>query len=152
MKTKFKQLLLLTIVIIVTSLFSCTEVNKTNSNEQISNKKPPKLVLQITVDQLRGDLPYRFLNNMGEGGFRYLLNEGVVYTDAHHTHANTETIVGHATLATGANPSSHGMVANVWLNRGTGFLTYNIEDGRYPLLSENADVNKKTEIYPAHCC
>ncbi|MFD1292347.1 alkaline phosphatase family protein [Lutibacter holmesii] len=148
MKNKFTKLLFLTSIAIVSSFFSCAEGNKTNSQDKKIYKKEPKLVLQITVDQLRGDLPYRFLDNMGEGGFRYLLNNGIVFTDAHHSHANTETIVGHTTLSTGANPSSHGMVANVWLNRSTGYLSYNIEDGRYPLLSENADVNKKTEIDP----
>jgi len=30
----------------------------------------PRLVLQITVDQLRGDLPGRYLKHMGEGGYR----------------------------------------------------------------------------------
>jgi hypothetical protein len=29
----------------------------------------PKLVLQITVDALRGDLPGRFSNELGDGGF-----------------------------------------------------------------------------------
>jgi len=33
----------------------------------------PKLILQITVDALRGDLPNRFKNVLGEGGFRYLM-------------------------------------------------------------------------------
>ena len=73
---------------------------------------PPKLILQITVDQLRGDLPRRFLDRMGDGGFRYLLEQGVVFNDAHHAHANTETIVGHTTLATGAHPSAHGLAPN----------------------------------------
>ncbi len=31
-----------------------------------------KVQKQITVDQLRGDLPGRYLKNMGEGGYRYL--------------------------------------------------------------------------------
>ena len=108
----------------------------------------PRLILQITVDQLRGDLPGRHLSEMGEGGFRYLLDNGVVYANAHHAHANTETIVGHATLATGAHPAVHGMVGNVWLDRTTGQMTYNIEDARYPLLSVGADVDKATEIDP----
>jgi len=108
----------------------------------------PRLVLQITVDQLRGDLPERYLSMMGEGGFRYLLENGVVYKDAHHAHSNTETIVGHATLATGAHPSDHGLVGNVWFDRVSGELTYNIEDARYPLLSADADVDKSTEIDP----
>jgi len=52
-------------------------------------EKRPRLVLQITVDQLRGDLVGRELDRMGKGGFRYLLDKGVVYLDAHHAHANT---------------------------------------------------------------
>jgi predicted AlkP superfamily pyrophosphatase or phosphodiesterase len=108
----------------------------------------PRLVLQITVDQLRGDLPGRFVKNMGEGGFRYLMNQGVWYADAHHAHANTETIVGHTTLATGADPAEHGMIGNVWLDRQTGTLTYNIEDPKYHILSPGAGVNKATEIDP----
>ena len=40
---------------------------------------PPRLILQITVDQLRGDLPGRYASEMGEGGFRYLMEKGVWY-------------------------------------------------------------------------
>jgi len=109
---------------------------------------PPRLILQITVDQLRGDLPGRFLERMGDGGFRFLLENGVVFTNAHHAHANTETIVGHATLATGAHPSAHGLIGNVWLDRASGQLTYNVEDARYPLLTAGADVDRGTEIDP----
>ena len=108
----------------------------------------PKLVLQITVDQLRGDLPTRYYDRLGDGGFRYLWENGVVYRNAHHAHANTETIVGHATLATGAHPSVHGMVGNLWFDRETGFTTYNVEDAAYPLLTKGADVDKDTEIDP----
>lgn len=111
-------------------------------------EEPPKLILQITVDQLRGDLPTRYYDRLGDGGFRYLWENGIVYRNAHHAHANTETIVGHATLATGAHPSVHGMVGNLWFDRETGFTTYNVEDARYPLLTEGADVDKKTEIDP----
>jgi predicted AlkP superfamily pyrophosphatase or phosphodiesterase len=108
----------------------------------------PRLVLQITVDQLRGDLPGRYVREMGEGGFRYLMDQGVWFADAHHAHANTETIVGHATLASGADPAAHGMIGNVWLDRQTGMLTYNIEDPKYRILTPGADVNKATEIDP----
>ena len=108
----------------------------------------PKLVLQITVDALRGDLPSRFANVLGEGGFRYLMEQGIHYTDAHYQHANTETIVGHASLATGTVPAAHGMVANVWFDREQGRLAYNIEDPRYHLLTAGADVDQKTEIDP----
>jgi predicted AlkP superfamily pyrophosphatase or phosphodiesterase len=111
-------------------------------------KRKPCLVLQITVDQLRGDLPHRYYSEFGEGGFRYLYEQGVVYEAAFHRHANTETIVGHTTLATGADPSTHGMVGNVWLDRETGKLIYNIQDPQYPLLTQGAGVDSKAEIDP----
>ena len=110
--------------------------------------KPIRLVLQITVDQLRADLIDRFSAGYGEGGFRRLLDEGAFYVDAHHRHANTETVVGHATLATGTDPAIHGMVANVWLDRASGELVYNVEDPDYPLLGEGGGVNTETEIDP----
>ncbi|MBW2499924.1 MAG: alkaline phosphatase family protein [Deltaproteobacteria bacterium] len=113
-----------------------------------AERKPPRLVLQITVDQLRGDLPMRYAERLREAGFRYLLERGVHYSNAHYQHANTETIVGHASLATGTVPAGHGMVANVWFDRESQALTYNIEDPRYHLLTAGADVSKETEIDP----
>lgn len=115
-------------------------------DSHISN--PPRLILQITIDQLRGDMPFRHYSQFPEGGFRYLLESGSAFMDAHHAHANTETIVGHATLATGAHPSAHGMVGNLWLDREKGRIVYNIEDNRYELLSKDAGVDKGTEIDP----
>lgn len=108
----------------------------------------PRLILQITVDQLRGDMPLRHDSQFGEGGFRYLMQQGIHYTNAHHTHANTETIVGHTTLATGANPAAHGMVGNLWYDRATGRTVYNIEDPDYAILTSGADVDDETEIDP----
>jgi hypothetical protein len=106
----------------------------------------PKLILQITVDQLRGDLPDKFMKNMGEGGFRYLKNNGIWYANAHYGHSNTETVVGHTTLATGADPAEHGMISNVWFDRETQKLVYNVEDSRYHVLTEGADVDKSSEV------
>jgi len=94
----------------------------------------PRLVLQITVDQLRGDLPGRYADRLAEGGLRYLMEKGTWYMDAHYRHANTETAVGHATLATGADPSRHGIVANDWINQETGAFVYNTEDERHHII------------------
>jgi predicted AlkP superfamily pyrophosphatase or phosphodiesterase len=96
--------------------------------------EPPRLVLQITVDQLRGDLPHRYAERFGEGGFRYLLERGTWYTSAHYRHANTETAPGHATLATGADPAVHGIVSNDWIDQRTGDFVYNTEDDRHHLI------------------
>ncbi|WP_408901455.1 alkaline phosphatase family protein [Photobacterium piscicola] len=108
----------------------------------------PKLVVQITVDALRGDLLERYKANFGNDGFRYLMDNGTYYTNAYYQHGNTETIVGHVSLATGAPPSVHGMVGNVWYDRNKERLVYNVEDGNYQMLNAGAGVNKATEIDP----
>jgi predicted AlkP superfamily pyrophosphatase or phosphodiesterase len=109
---------------------------------------PPRLILQITVDALRGDLLGRYADRLGDGGFRYLMEQGIHYSNANYKHANTETIVGHASLATGSVPAAHGMVGNVWFDRELGRLVYNIEDADYHLLTADADVDQATEIDP----
>jgi predicted AlkP superfamily pyrophosphatase or phosphodiesterase len=40
------------------------------------------------------------------------------------------------------------MVANLWFDRETGFVTYNVEDPNYVLLTEGAGVDEETEIDP----
>ncbi len=97
----------------------------------------PKLVLQITVDQFRGDLPTRHVDRLGKGGLRYLLEKGTHYANAHYRHANTETAVGHATLFTGADPSRHGLVGNAWIDPLTGESVYNTEDARHHLIGKD---------------
>jgi predicted AlkP superfamily pyrophosphatase or phosphodiesterase len=104
--------------------------------------RKPKLILQITVDQLRGDLPMRFQERLGQGGFRYLLEKGTHYNNAHYQHANTETAVGHATLATGADPSRHGIVANDWIDQQTGEFVYNTEDERHHIIGSKPKPHK----------
>jgi len=91
---------------------ACQSENTVEVTANVAEK--PRLVIQITVDQFRGDLPTRYVDRLGEGGLRYLLEEGIHYNNAHHAHANTETIVGHVTLATGAHPAVHGMIGNIW--------------------------------------
>jgi predicted AlkP superfamily pyrophosphatase or phosphodiesterase len=121
-----------------------------SSNRLLAQDRPqPKLILQITIDGFRGDLINRYASGFGEGGFRYLLDHGVVYTNAHHDHANTETIVGHTTLATGAYPRDHGMIGNAWLDPTTGELGYNIEDGQHLLIPSREDAATGEQVDPA---
>jgi hypothetical protein len=121
--------------------------NPTKANVQ--TRQNIRLVLQITIDGLRADLINRYEKGFGESGFRYLLGNGVVYTNAHYQHANTETIVGHATLATGTFPSQHGMVGNVWFDRENGELAYNIEDPDHPLIATREKESQGAQVDPA---
>jgi predicted AlkP superfamily pyrophosphatase or phosphodiesterase len=119
------------------------------SGSLVAASGKPRLILQITVDGLRGDLLERYRHHFGKGGFRYLLDEGVVYSNAHYQHANTETIVGHATLATGAQPATHGLIGNVWYDKATGELAYNIEDPAAPLLATRKTPRESVQLDPA---
>lgn len=127
------------IILLFTTGLVCSQENPSGS---------PKLILQVTVDQLRGDMPASVYDRLGEGGLRYLYENGVVYENAHHRHANTETVVGHATLATGADPADHGMIGNVWYDKELDRLVYNIEDARYSLIGDGGGVDKDVELDP----
>ena len=108
-----------------------------------------RLVLQLPVDGLRADLLTRNADRFADGGFRYLLEQGTVFASAHYQHANTETIVGHATLATGAYPSVHGMTGNVWYDAEADELSYNIEDPDHPLLPVREEQMIGDQVDPA---
>jgi predicted AlkP superfamily pyrophosphatase or phosphodiesterase len=119
------------------------------SHARAQSEPRVKLVLQITVDGFRGDLLNRYGDRFGKGGLRYLMETGAVFANAHYQHANTETIVGHTTLATGAFPSDHGMVGNVWFDRDTNELSYNIEDPNHPLLPSRKEMVEAAQVDPA---
>jgi len=99
-----------------------------------------RLVLVITVDQLRGDvLPRyqdRFIADPGSG-FGYLQRHGVVFSDANFDHATTFTAVGHATLFTGAEAAVHGITGNAWF---VGHETiWSVTDPESPILGGAGD-------------
>ena len=79
----------------------------------------PRLILFVVVDQARYDYLERF-RPLLTSGLGQLLDESVVFTNAHHDHAITNTAPGHATLATGVSPRSHGIINNWWLDRDQG--------------------------------
>ncbi len=96
----------------------------------------PDLVLMVVVDQLRGDMPSRYRDRLGPGGFRYFMENGTVFSNAEYCHVTTTTAPGHATLATGANPPQHGIAANDWIDSASRQPVNNTEDSRYPVIGE----------------
>lgn len=92
--------------------------------------KAPKLIVAISVDQMRAEYLDRFANDF-TGGFARLSKDGAVFTKARHGHVPTETGVGHAALLTGCFPSEHGIVANDWYDRKSGKDMYCVEDHKF---------------------
>lgn len=90
-------------------------------------RKPVRLVLSLTVDQLRGDYLDKFSRDF-TGGFARLLREGVYYPNGRQDHAVTETAPGHSTIMSGRSPASTGILAN----------DIGVGDANYPLLGSTA--------------
>jgi predicted AlkP superfamily pyrophosphatase or phosphodiesterase len=86
------------------------------------SEERPKLVVMIVVDQFRADYVDKF-QGQWSGGLKRLVEEGAWFRASAYPYATTETCVGHATIATGALPVSHGMVANSWWDRETKEMT-----------------------------
>ena len=83
----------------------------------------PRLVVVITVDQMRPDYLDRYHAQL-QGGFRLLLREGAVFRDAYQDHAVTETAPGHATILSGRWPAHTGIIRN----------TAGVQDSAAPLI------------------
>jgi predicted AlkP superfamily pyrophosphatase or phosphodiesterase len=73
----------------------------------------PRLVLALSVDQMRFDYLTRF-KPLFQGGLRTLWERGAIFSNAHYEYANTETGPGHSVLLTGRHPSHSGIIANAW--------------------------------------
>lgn len=71
----------------------------------------PKLVVVITVDQLRPDYFDRWKGQL-TGGLFQLISEGAVFADGYQDHAVTETAPGHSTILSGLWPAHTGIIRN----------------------------------------
>ena len=80
---------------------------------------PPKLVISIVVDQLRGDYLQFFTPTFGEKGFKRLMNEGLVYHRLEFGFPNVGQASSIATIYTGTYPYYHGIVADKYFDFGT---------------------------------
>ena len=88
----------------------------------------PKLVVGIVVDQMRFDYINRYWNDYGDGGFKRLISEGYNCTNTHFNYIPTYTGPGHASIYTGATPSTHGVISNYWYNRELEEYSYCVSD------------------------
>ena len=76
----------------------------------------PKLVVLLSVDQMRGDYIDKFRHQWTRGLHR-MVTEGAWFRDANYPYYTTVTCAGHASIGTGTVPAVHGMVANTWADR-----------------------------------
>jgi predicted AlkP superfamily pyrophosphatase or phosphodiesterase len=96
--------------------------------------EPPRLILVISVDQMRADYLDRFAFT---DGFARLKKEGAVFDNARHAHIPTETGPGHATILSGSFPAQHGIVGNRWWDRARVGEVSSVDDSVYGLGPES---------------
>ena len=79
----------------------------------------PRLVVNVTIDQLRTDYMEAFYPLYGQGGFRRLMQQGLVYEGGRYPFTPVDRSSATATLSSGATPYLHGIVGTQWLDRAT---------------------------------
>jgi len=107
-------------------------------------KPRPKLIVQITFDQLRGDLLERYRPAF-TGGFKRVLDGGWWVRRGNAEHGLTVSFPGHATLATGMYPAHHGLTANEWWQEADGRWrpVSVVDDKRYAMTGDGTGVSPR---------
>lgn len=98
-----------------------------------SSAKKPRLIVQITLDQVRADV-FAETTPAFSGGLFRLVSEGCWVKNGVADHAITVSLPGHAALSTGAYPSTHGLTANEWWVE---------KSGRWTWADAGSDANEK---------
>lgn len=77
----------------------------------------PRLVVNISIDQLRSDYLETYMPLYGKDGFRKLMADGALYTNAEMPFAPVDRASATAALITGSAPFSNGIIAETWISR-----------------------------------
>jgi len=107
----------LNILGIFTLMTILTGNSLTAQNIKNNNTSIPKIVVVLSVDQMRTDYLSRYWNKFQEGGFKWLVNEGAVCSNAQLDLHVQKISTGTATLFTGVYPATHGIVSDSWYDR-----------------------------------
>lgn len=88
----------------------------------------PKLVVGLTIDQLRTDYIEAFSAMYGERGFKRLMKEGRVYFNAEYDFINVDRSSAMAAIYTGTTPYQNGVVGNRWMDRSSLCVVKSVDD------------------------
>ena len=91
----------------------------------------PRLVVGLTIDQLRSDYIEAFSALYGEKGFKRLMKEGRVYCNAEYDFINMDRSSAVASIYTGTTPYYNGIVGNRWMDRSTLRMVKSVDDPAY---------------------
>jgi predicted AlkP superfamily pyrophosphatase or phosphodiesterase len=116
---------------------------QTIGKAQIPSEKP-KLVITIVVEQMRYEYLLRFWDKFEKEGFKRLINEGTNCKNARLNYLLTQGASGIATIYSGANPGSHGIIGEEWYMRLKKEKYYCVEDENVKTVGSNSTDGKKS--------
>ena len=96
----------------------------------------PQLVLGIVIDELDGETLELLLPQMSNGGFKRLMQIGLVIEDADYGREQTDAVAGTAMLMTGAEPRINGIARGTYFDREKLVESLTLSDTRYGELHE----------------
>jgi predicted AlkP superfamily pyrophosphatase or phosphodiesterase len=125
-------------MVVLAVAIGCMRATATMEGAPINPQQPgavPRLLVFITVDQLRGDMLDRYRGDLSRG--YATLMRGAWFVNAYQDHAITETAPGHASTLSGRFPRSTGIMEN---SAGVG-------DSRYPLLASTRELGASPDRF-----
>lgn len=102
----------------------------------------PRLVVNIIVGSLSDSDLDRYSANFSDGGFKLFMQKGVRYHNAYLDYANTSTAAGLATIATGTEPATHGVIGTHWWNYVDGSFVELIFDSKATAVEPSTGTGK----------
>ncbi|MCD8292210.1 MAG: alkaline phosphatase family protein, partial [Prevotellaceae bacterium] len=91
----------------------------------------PRLVVTLTIDQLRGDYLEAFSPLYGEKGFKRLMREGKVFRRVEFPFYDRDRASAIASLYTGSAPALNGIIAKRWFDRKSLRTTGCVDDASF---------------------
>lgn len=91
-------------------------------------QQAPRLVVNITIDQLRTDYMEAFSPLYTLDGFKKLVSKGLVFTNAAYPFAPIDCSAAITAVQTGTTPYYNSLVGNMWLDRDTLRPVYCVDD------------------------
>ena len=82
----------------------------------------------IVIDQMRFEMLERYSTTLSDDGFKKLQAEGFSFNNCKYNYIPTYTGPGHASIFSGQNPTTHGIISNDWYDRSTNKMVYCVED------------------------
>ena len=86
---------------------------------QKGTRQAPKLVVNITIDQLRSDYLDFFAPTFGTDGFLKLMTEGILFEQASYPFKNVDNASAISSIVTGTTPFYHTITGEQWIDRAT---------------------------------